>query len=177
MTSTTGKAVPPTPQSRPPLERMLRIHQAIQSGKFPNASTLARELEVSAKSVHRDLEFMRDRLELPLEYDGKLLRFFHSTLDNEFAFPNRMVGYRRYFLGACLMDPTPPFQTVAVSRKPIVYGSEICGAPVPPGVVNLNSRVVFPGGAIARDGYWVVAVGVNDYHCALLKITPKELNL
>lgn len=55
--------------SRPPLERMLRIHQAIQSGKRPNASTLARDLEVSTKSIHRDLEFMRDRLELPLEYN------------------------------------------------------------------------------------------------------------
>jgi proteasome accessory factor B len=49
---------------------MLRIHQAIQSGGHPNASTLARELEVSTKSIHRDLEFMRDRLELPLEYDS-----------------------------------------------------------------------------------------------------------
>ncbi len=50
---------------------MLRIHQAIQSGQNPNASTLARELEVSTKSIHRDLEFMRDRLELPLEYDAQ----------------------------------------------------------------------------------------------------------
>ncbi len=49
---------------------MLRIHQAIQSGSYPNASTLARELEVSTKSIHRDLEFMRDRLELPMEYDA-----------------------------------------------------------------------------------------------------------
>ena len=48
---------------------MLRIHQAIQSGKFPNATTLAIELEVSTKSIYRDLEFMRDRLELPLEFD------------------------------------------------------------------------------------------------------------
>src|SRR5213594_3079558 len=55
--------------SRPPLERMLRIHQAIHSGKYPNATTLAAELEVSTKSIHRDIEFMRDRLELPAEFD------------------------------------------------------------------------------------------------------------
>lgn len=54
--------------SRPPLERMLRIHNLIQSGKYPNATMLAAELDVSTKSVHRDLEFMRDRLELPLEF-------------------------------------------------------------------------------------------------------------
>jgi proteasome accessory factor B len=56
--------------SRPPLERMLRIHQALSAGGFPNATTLARAIEVSAKTVHRDLEFMRDRLNLPVTYDA-----------------------------------------------------------------------------------------------------------
>lgn len=55
--------------SRPPLERMLLIHQALAAEKFPNAIKLAAELEVNAKTIHRDLEFMRDRLNLPIEYD------------------------------------------------------------------------------------------------------------
>jgi proteasome accessory factor B len=58
-----------SPLSRPPLERMLRIHQLIQAGGFPNATALARELEVNTKTIHRDLEFMRDRLNLPVEFD------------------------------------------------------------------------------------------------------------
>ena len=66
------------PLSRPPLERMLRIHQAIHSGKYPNATTLAGELEVSTKSIYRDIEFMRDRLELPVEFDGAR-NGFHYT--------------------------------------------------------------------------------------------------
>jgi proteasome accessory factor B len=49
---------------------MLRIHQAVQSGRYPNAVSLAADLEVSTKSIHRDLEFMRDRLELPLAYEA-----------------------------------------------------------------------------------------------------------
>ena len=57
---------------------MLRIHQAIQSGRHPNAVALAAELEVSTKSIHRDFEFMRDRLELPLEYDS-LHNGYHYT--------------------------------------------------------------------------------------------------
>jgi predicted DNA-binding transcriptional regulator YafY len=66
-----GKARSPHSRAaRPPLERMLRIHQAIQAGNHPNATRLAQEMEVSAKSIHRDLEFMRDRLDLPLEYDA-----------------------------------------------------------------------------------------------------------
>jgi len=77
------------PLSRPPLERMLRIHQAIQSGRFPNASTLARELEVSTKSIHRDIEFMRDRLELPVEYDGG--RFGYHYTGEVGAFPTLQI--------------------------------------------------------------------------------------
>lgn len=49
---------------------MLRIHHALQAGGFPNAAKLAREIEVSTKTIHRDLEFMRDRLNLPVEFDG-----------------------------------------------------------------------------------------------------------
>ncbi|MBT5927281.1 MAG: YafY family transcriptional regulator [Verrucomicrobia bacterium] len=64
--------------SRPPMERMLRIHQAIQSGKLPNATHLAEQLEVSKKSIHRDIEFMRDRLDLPVEYDPVKYGYYYT---------------------------------------------------------------------------------------------------
>jgi len=64
--------------SRPPLERMLRIHHALQGGGFPNASKLAREVEVSAKTIHRDIEFMRDRLDLPIEYAPSNGGYFYN---------------------------------------------------------------------------------------------------
>jgi proteasome accessory factor B len=57
---------------------MLRIHQALQSGRLPNASTLGRELEVSIKTIHRDLDFMRDRLDLPIEYDAHRHSLFYT---------------------------------------------------------------------------------------------------
>lgn len=59
---------PPRLHTRPPLERMMKIHQAIQAGNFPNATVLGRELEVSTKSIHRDIEFMRERMGMPIEY-------------------------------------------------------------------------------------------------------------
>jgi proteasome accessory factor B len=74
---------------RPPLERMLRIHQALKGGKYPNASTLALELEISTKSIHRDLEFMRDRLGLPLEYDGARRGYYYTEEVN--AFPTLQI--------------------------------------------------------------------------------------
>jgi len=73
-------------RSRPPLERMLRIHQEVQAGHFPNAHQLAGLLEVSTKTVHRDLEFMRDRLGLPLAYDAR--RFGYHYTEPVESFPN-----------------------------------------------------------------------------------------
>jgi proteasome accessory factor B len=76
-------------RSRPPLERMLRIHQALNSGSYPNANTLGSLLEVSTKSIHRDLEFMRDRLELPIEYNGS--RFGYHYTQPVRAFPTMQI--------------------------------------------------------------------------------------
>ncbi len=77
------------PRSRPPLERMMRIHQEIAAGTYPNATTLARAMEVSTKSVQRDLEFMRDRMDLPLEYDGS--RFGYHYTEPVSAFPTLQI--------------------------------------------------------------------------------------
>jgi predicted DNA-binding transcriptional regulator YafY len=75
--------------SRPPLERMLRIHQALQAGGFPNATKLAREVEVSTKTIHRDIEFMRDRLNLPIEFNKARNGYFY---DGEVsAFPTMQI--------------------------------------------------------------------------------------
>src|SRR5205085_3186932 len=54
-----------------------------------NASTLAAQLEVSTKSVHRDLEFMRDRLQLPLEFDRPRGGYYYTEEVN--AFPTVQI--------------------------------------------------------------------------------------
>jgi len=55
--------------SRPPLARMMHVHARLKAGRYPNCRKLADELEVSSKTIQRDLEFMRYRLGLPIEYD------------------------------------------------------------------------------------------------------------
>jgi proteasome accessory factor B len=77
------------PQTRPPLERMMRIHQEIAAGKYPNASTLAREIEVVTKTISRDIEFMRDRLGLPIEYDGR--RYGYHYTEEVSSFPTLQI--------------------------------------------------------------------------------------
>ncbi len=67
----------------------MRIHQAIQAGGYPNATTLARELDVSAKSIQRDLDFMRDRLDLPLAYHPQ--RYGYHYTEEVSAFPSLQI--------------------------------------------------------------------------------------
>ena len=47
----------------------MEIHESVNRGNYPNASTLARKMEVSTKTIHRDIQFMRDRWDLPIEFD------------------------------------------------------------------------------------------------------------
>ncbi|MBA2411652.1 MAG: HTH domain-containing protein, partial [Burkholderiaceae bacterium] len=64
--------------SRPPLQRMMQIHAQLRAGEFPNCRKIAEEIEVSPKTIQRDIDFMRDRLGLPIAYEP--LRFgFHYT--------------------------------------------------------------------------------------------------
>ncbi len=76
--------------SRPPLERMMRIHAQLKAGDFPNCRKIAEEIEVSSKTIQRDIDFMRDRLGLPIEYDP--IRFgFHYT-EEVTSFPSIEVS-------------------------------------------------------------------------------------
>lgn len=64
--------------SRPPLARMMRLHERLIANRFPNCRKMAQEFEVSTKTVQRDVNFMRDQMGLPIEYDKA--RFgFHYT--------------------------------------------------------------------------------------------------
>jgi len=68
----------PTLHARPALERILHIHQAVLAGEFPTATGLAREMEVDRRTITRDITFMRDRWELPLEYDATRRGFIYT---------------------------------------------------------------------------------------------------
>ncbi|MBE7502745.1 MAG: WYL domain-containing protein [Verrucomicrobiales bacterium] len=63
--------VPTRHAARPPLDRMMHIHQALQVNRYPNCLTLARELEVVPRTIKRDVDFMKCRLGLPISYDRR----------------------------------------------------------------------------------------------------------
>jgi predicted DNA-binding transcriptional regulator YafY len=58
-----------TLHSRPPLSRFQEIFHAIKTGRYPNRTQLARSIEVTTKTIQRDLDYMRFQLNLPIEFD------------------------------------------------------------------------------------------------------------
>jgi predicted DNA-binding transcriptional regulator YafY len=64
---------------------MLRIHDELRRNTLTNCTKLMKALEVSRKTIVRDIAFMRDRLDLPIEYDPLIqaYRYTHPVT----AFP------------------------------------------------------------------------------------------
>jgi hypothetical protein len=56
-------------QQRPPIERMARISELLQRVGFFRVAAVAQEFEVSVRTIHRDIEFMRNRLRYELSFN------------------------------------------------------------------------------------------------------------
>ena len=48
---------------------MMRIHRLIENKEYPNCSKIAKEFEMSVRTIKRDIDFMKTRLDLPIEFD------------------------------------------------------------------------------------------------------------
>jgi proteasome accessory factor B len=59
------------------LERLVVLDRAIRAGEYPNARTIADLLEVSPRTVQRDLVFLRDRLVAPLVFDPRRNGYYY----------------------------------------------------------------------------------------------------
>ncbi len=55
--------------TQPQLTRIHALVQRIQKGDFPSQKILAQEWEKNTRTIQRDLDYIRDFLELPLAYD------------------------------------------------------------------------------------------------------------
>ncbi len=69
---------------------MMRLHEELKEGRYPNCSGLAEELEVASKTIRRDLDFMRDQLGLPIEYDTRRYGYYYTQPVS--AFPTLQVS-------------------------------------------------------------------------------------
>jgi predicted DNA-binding transcriptional regulator YafY len=70
-------------RSKSQFARLMALDEQIRGGRHPNALTFAAAWEVSQKTIQRDIEFLRDSLGAPIEYD-KTKQGYYYTHSNWF---------------------------------------------------------------------------------------------
>lgn len=90
---------------------------------------------------------------VPIEVDGELLAFFHSSP----SFTSRVGGKKisQYFIGAYTFSASPPFTLTSMTKEPII--SKTFYDPQ-----SLEKKVIFPGGLVEDQESYVVCYGKND---------------
>lgn len=92
------------------LERFIWFDNEARHGRFPNASKLAHQFELSTKTAHRSIDYFRDRLQAPLEYDESRKGYFY--IDLSFQLPVTKLSQNE-------------LTALLISRKLISYDTEI----------------------------------------------------
>ena len=87
--------------SKAELLRLHRIDNIIREGEYPSAKKLAEELEVSVRTINRDLDFLRDQYMAPLEYDPQKRGWFYTQKDFFIKYISLKEGE---FFSLALMD-------------------------------------------------------------------------
>ena len=75
---------------RQQLERVSWLHGQIKAGRFPNSSHLVEEFEISRRTAHRIIEFLRERMQAPLKYDNARRGFYYS--DAAYEIPGHWIS-------------------------------------------------------------------------------------
>jgi predicted DNA-binding transcriptional regulator YafY len=63
---------------KPLFARLAHIDRLIREGKYPNSSSLAKEWEVSGRTILRDIQYMKDMLDAPIEYHARKRGFYYA---------------------------------------------------------------------------------------------------
>lgn len=98
----------------------------------------------------------------PVRVGDYYFTFHHSSL----PWKGR---YRRYYAGCLAFDAQPPFTPRLITKEPILVGSQNDFW------TQSKPLVVFPCGALHKDGQWTVSLGVNDLKAAWLKLSHESL--
>ena len=72
--------------SRPLLRRIVALDRMIRGKEYPNSRTASLQLEVSSRTVHRDLDFLRDFLGAPIAFSRSHNGFYYEKPDYALPF-------------------------------------------------------------------------------------------
>lgn len=104
----------------------------------------------------------------PIQHKGLWLRFAHTHFNRLGVVPEH-----QYNLTALMMESTPPFSIVSVSKKPIMVGDDRYYY----GHKFYKQRIVIPHGAVKNGDSFDVSLGINDSAVMVAHLKESDLNL
>jgi predicted DNA-binding transcriptional regulator YafY len=60
------------------INRILMLDEAIHSGRYPSIKKMALRAEVTERTIERDIEYLRDMYQAPIEYDYGKRGYYYS---------------------------------------------------------------------------------------------------
>lgn len=81
--------------------RLFKVADYIKNGHYPNTTDLCREFEVSRSTMMRDIEFLQNRYNAPIEYDYANKGYYYT--DPSFTIQSIMLSEGELFTVATIM--------------------------------------------------------------------------
>ncbi len=102
-------------RSKTQAERLLDLDRRLRNSEYPNCTSFAADWEISTKTAQRDIDFLRDRMGAPIEYDA--LRRGYTYTEPTFMLP--AVQMNEGELAALLMGSKmlTAFQGTPIAEK------------------------------------------------------------
>ena len=100
---------------KPQYRRLLFIDARIRSGRYPNCPALAAEWEVSAKTIQRDIDYLRDELDAPIEYDRQ--RNGYTYTENSYRLPTVPISESDLFAVCIAAEALRQFENTPLHTK------------------------------------------------------------
>jgi predicted DNA-binding transcriptional regulator YafY len=70
--------VPDMKRSKTQAERLLDLDRRLRNEEYPNCTSFAEQWEISTKTAQRDIDFLRDRMGAPIDYDALRRGYFYT---------------------------------------------------------------------------------------------------
>jgi len=80
----------PMQKFKPQFKRLSFIDRKLKEKTYPNCTVLARAWEVSAKTIQRDIDYLRDELDAPIEYDSLKHGYYYT--EKNFSLPSMNIS-------------------------------------------------------------------------------------
>ncbi|MFQ3670522.1 MAG: WYL domain-containing protein [Verrucomicrobiia bacterium] len=178
--------------SRPPILRFKRILNALQRQVRPTRRQLAQECNVTIKTIQRDIDFLRDQLNVPIEFNmslggytlrrpinpGQLIELSQSELASIFLAERAIDAHR----GSSLEAPLRlAFEKLALALDGHVsiplseLGHEISLRPFQPSTVNLKIFQTLAAGIQQKRTLEIEHTKLGEKHSKTRKVEPFHL--